>query len=105
MVVDDYLPVLEGVCFGSSKGMQDGRAVLWVSLLEKAWAKLNGNYDRVAMGTIDMGFIHLAGVPTVDLSHVMYRAEKEVFWGLLKTAQKNGHMMVAGTSDDKKCVE
>jgi hypothetical protein len=71
VVVDDYLPVLQGANkprFATAK-TRDGRGVAWVSLIEKAWAKLCGNYDRVATGTVDMGFIHLCGVPSIGLKH------------------------------------
>ena len=78
VVIDDHLPVIPGtkrLAFGSSRNHKEtGAGILWVSLLEKAWAKLNGNYDRVAMGTVDMGFIHLCGVPSVGYKHLEYRA-------------------------------
>ena len=49
VLVDDYLP-----CYGSwglnfSFTSTNGNE-LWVVLLEKAWAKLNGCYARVIMG-------------------------------------------------------
>lgn len=40
VLIDDYLPTIYSKpCFASSN---DGE--LWVSLLEKAWAKLHGSY-------------------------------------------------------------
>lgn len=78
VIVDDYLPVNQGrLAFGGSKFDEDGKAVIWVSLLEKAWAKLNGNYDRVSMGTVDMGFIHLCGMPSTGLKHELFRSAKD----------------------------
>jgi calpain-15 len=71
VIVDDYLPTHYGkIVFGDAHPTVDGKRVLWVSLLEKAWSKLNGNYDRTIMGTLDMGFIHLCGVPSVDMNHL-----------------------------------
>jgi hypothetical protein len=61
------LPGSTRIAFGHSKNILDDatgnrtKGVLWVSLVEKAWAKLNSNYDRIVMGTLDMGFIHLCG--------------------------------------------
>lgn len=107
VVIDDYLPVdsTGRLVFGSSKPMLDGRAVLWVSLIEKAWAKLNGNYDRTIMGTVDLGFIHLCGVPSVGYKHLEYRSNKEVLWQHLQQAMHNQHIMTAGTSDESKDVD
>ena len=90
IVIDDFLPVHPGtnrLAFGSSRNQRGtNKGVLWVSLLEKAWAKLNGNYDRIIMGTVDMGFIHLCGVPSVGLKHEEYRAQKETVWVKLMQA-------------------
>lgn len=49
--------------------MEDGKGYIWLPLLEKVWAKLNGNYDRIIMGTIDLGFIHLTGVASSSIKH------------------------------------
>ena len=104
IVIDDYLPVHPGtkrICFGSSKN-SFGRGILWVSLIEKAWAKLNGNFDRIDMGTVDMGFIHLSGVPSIGFKHEEYRAQKEIIWNKLIQAEKSKHIMTAGTSEKEK---
>lgn len=78
VVVDDYLPVFPNtneIAFASSKLLYDQntmsytKGALWVSLLEKAFAKLHGTYERIVQGTLDMGFIHLCGVPSVDFKH------------------------------------
>lgn len=105
VVIDDYLPVKPGtdnLAFGASnnEGHTD-RGVLWVALLEKAWAKLCGNYDRIVMGTVDMGFIHLCGVPSIGLKHALFRANKNAVWNKLEQAQREGHIMTAGTSDNR----
>jgi calpain-15 len=78
IAVDDYLPIdpsTRQLAFAKSKPM-DNIAVIWVSLLEKAWAKLNGNYDRISLGTIDMGFNHLCGVPNLEIFNIFYKANK-----------------------------
>jgi len=42
VAVDDHFPCMEGVpVFSRSNGPQ-----IWVMVLEKAWAKLVGNYDK-----------------------------------------------------------
>jgi len=47
LVVDDYVPVgNSGPAF--AKLGTDGST--WVMSLEKAWAKLNGNYERIQSG-------------------------------------------------------
>jgi hypothetical protein len=40
----------------------DGAA--WVPLIEKAWAKLNGNYNNILSGTFSEAMKTLTGVPT-----------------------------------------
>ena len=60
MVIDDYLPCKPDgtVAFATS---QDGE--LWVSLLEKAWAKLHGAYARMEGGLPSFAASHIMGVP------------------------------------------
>jgi calpain-15 len=72
VVIDDYLPCYPDSnmpCFARYEEGEDGKGYIWASLLEKAWAKMNGNYDRTVMGTLDMGFIHLCGTPSIGIKH------------------------------------
>ena len=49
VIVDDYLPVKKGtndLVFTKSKKNE-----IWISLLEKAWAKINGGYANIIGGT------------------------------------------------------
>ena len=79
VAVDDFFPInpnTKNLVFGHAKPL-DGIPVLWVALLEKAWAKLAGNYDRTINGTIDVGFNHLCGVPSLELYNILYKAKKD----------------------------
>lgn len=41
---------------------------LWGPLLEKAWAKINGNYERIALGFASEPFTFLTNSPSVKFS-------------------------------------
>ena len=41
----------------------------WMPLLEKAYAKLNQNYDRIIAGSVDEGLRSLTGMPVVAIYH------------------------------------
>lgn len=66
VVVDDYLPVNSrgNPCFATCR---DGE--LWVSLLEKAWAKLHGTYARTEGGLPDFAANHVMGVAAESYPH------------------------------------
>lgn len=74
-------------------------------MIEKAWAKLCGSYASIVMGTADMGFIHLCGMPSLGLKHAEFRSKRDELWRKLKIAQASGHIIVAGTSDKQSDVE
>jgi len=61
--VDDFLPVRaagDSPCFSRCKGSE-----LWVALLEKAWAKLHGSYERICFGSKQcLTFRDLTGAPS-----------------------------------------
>ena len=58
-----------------------------VSLIEKAWAKVHGNYDRIVMGSCDLGFACLCGVPSFTFKNNEYRgARKLELWQEITSA-------------------
>ena len=48
VVVDDYVPTTKSGDLAFAKIGSDG--ALWTPLLEKAWAKTNGNFDQITGG-------------------------------------------------------
>lgn len=61
VTVDDYFPCTEhgGPIFSKAHGNE-----LWVLLLEKAYAKLHGNYFNLRGGFAYEGMMDLTGAPT-----------------------------------------
>lgn len=47
ITVDDYLPESGGTPIFANVGW-DG--AIWAPVLEKAWAKVNGNYEKIELG-------------------------------------------------------
>lgn len=64
VVVDDYFPCdFNAPAFSRASGPE-----LWVMLLEKAWAKLHGSYERIEAGLAENVFRDLTGAPTLSES-------------------------------------
>ena len=64
VVVDDYIPCLwEEPFFTKVKFTEDKGHELWVSLLEKAWSKVHGSYQRSAFGLAHETMRDLTGAP------------------------------------------
>ena len=64
LVIDDLIPfrtATSSLLFYASRAADLG---MWVPFLEKAWAKLNGNYDRIISGNEMEGFYLLTGFPS-----------------------------------------
>lgn len=63
MTVDDYLPVYSwGQLLFDKPGSE---SQLWDSLLEKVWAKINGNYEMIIGGNSFEAFNLIMGAPTI----------------------------------------
>lgn len=92
VIVDDFLPVKKnGSCaFATSK---DGE--LWVSILEKAWAKLHGSYARTEGGLPCFAANHIMGVPSESFSHATIESTEEFFDMLQSADNRNFTMMAA----------
>ena len=82
---------------------------LWVSLLEKAWAKLKGSYKNVDKGTVKEAFYALTGAYTKQVK--IKPGESENIWNILNnnkdysicaTLEKEYEYILIETIEDKK---
>ena len=96
VLIDDYLPYV-GVGFKQFAMSKSEENEIWVALIEKAWAKINGNYIRIGCG----------GSPNevFDVLTEAYSEEvavkpstKDALWNKLMEGEKKGFVMTAGTS-------
>ena len=67
VIVDDYLPVTKGTTDPAFAYSREGE--LWVSLLEKGWAKLHNTYARIEAGLPCFASNHLSGAPAETIMH------------------------------------
>ena len=77
-------------------GRPDGQ--LWVSILEKAWAKLHGTYARAEIGFVPDAFSHLTGVPCKQYNHVSIRDRNE-WWETLKKYSGMNYIMMSSSKE------
>ena len=100
-LVDDYFPcneirdkktkiVTKNFCFGSSFENE-----IWVPLIEKAWAKLKGNYAEAELGKAMESFEALTGAFTYQIK-VKNIKNKDELWNTLK--KYNDFPMCAGST-------
>lgn len=60
--MDDYIPVDgDRPAFSQAHG-----AELWVLILEKAWAKIHGSYERIEAGQAHLTMRDLTGAPSYE---------------------------------------
>ena len=98
VLIDDFLP-FSGKRFKKFAFSSSGGKELWVALLEKAWAKINGSYAKIGCG----------GSPTevFDVLTEAYSDQipvnpyyRDYIWETMHDAEKKGYIMTAGTSSD-----
>ncbi len=94
VLLDDYVP-----CYGNTKkkfafSNAHGKE-MWVVLLEKAWAKVNGSYAKTIAGQPYEVFdcITNAYSETITVTNQL----KDEIWAKLKEGQVNNFIMTAGT--------
>ena len=92
VIVDDHLPVQKSgkPAFATCR---DGE--IWVSILEKAWAKLHGTYARTEGGLPCFAASHLMGVPSESFSHAEIENVEDFFDMLQSADERNFTMMAA----------
>jgi len=89
-LVDDYIPVVNvgaGVEFAFSRSSQDE---LWVSLLEKAYAKVHGGYTNIIEGDCITALRVLTGSPFKEVSNLQ---NSDLVWKSIMEGEQRGSVM------------
>ena len=92
IVVDDYFPCKGGTlspCFSQSKGFE-----MWVLLIEKAWAKINRNYESTIAGWCSEALRTLTGAPCYLISN----KDSEDMWEQVVLADKKKFIICASAA-------
>ena len=102
IVVDDYFPVdkNESLMFAHPDEWATKKLAnsAWVMILEKGYAKLNGNYANIGEGgyeDVAMGIL-TGGIPD-RISDISKAADSQKTWETLKSLYNNGHLLGAGS--------
>ena len=98
VVMDDFFPCQDGdPCFSKANGNE-----LWVLMLEKAWAKLHGSYERIEAGHAHNVMNDLTGAPSFDVD---LEEEKEGSFERLCNADRKNYMMAASAGSTDASAE
>ena len=95
ILIDDYFPYIgdKPKKFAMSYSRENE---IWVSLIEKAWAKVNGNYIRIASGgSPNESFDVLTEAYNEEVT--FDRKSGDVIWQKIKEGKNKGFVMTAGT--------
>jgi len=97
--VDDYFPVDRNnrPAFAASKGGE-----MWVMLIEKAWAKLHGNFINIEGGDTRESLAALTGAPVEYYKFKDLKPEK--LWEMLYNFDKHNFCMCTGSATDIKGI-
>lgn len=64
-------------------------------LLEKAWAKIHGSYDRIIGGNCHLALRDLTGAPSFE-----FESRDDDSWQKVKSASDEGFILMAGAAFD-----
>lgn len=105
VIIDDFAP-----CYDYSKQPAFSRNVdedngIWVSLIEKAYAKIFKSYEAIVSGSPTFALNSLTGAPTdyfdLEGSSITDSSQKEeAVWEYLHLMLMNGFLTVASTTDE-----
>ena len=107
MYIDDFFP-----CTGSYGGPAFTRAngnEIWVLILEKAWAKIHGSYERIEAGLCRDAFRDLTGAPTKSVLTEAEDHPGKINPDLIRQLEiafnkKNKFLLTAGTVGDDEDI-
>ena len=99
LIIDDYIPVYKNnkqPCFAKPHGNE-----LWVILLEKAWAKINGGYINTISGMVHEPFEVLTGFSSrvYSLNNLTDNLQNEIIEEMKNAEQSNCFISCATKND------
>ena len=97
-IIDDYLPLKEDYWNGGYStifGHIGDDKALWGPLMEKAFAKLHGNYQHIIGGWMSLGVAALNGSPFVDFDHDDDIGENDL-WDFIREHDGKRNIITAG---------
>lgn len=99
VVLDDYFPCRNNKvpAFSKSNGKE-----LWVLLLEKAYAKLHGGYDKIEAGVTGYALKDLTGAP---FTSVECNNNTPAVWKFIIEHDEKKHILTAASSVNKQGIE
>lgn len=73
---------------------------MWGAIMEKAWAKMKGNYLISEGGLVENGLHYLVGIPAERYytSAITSQAEADALWDILVAADAANYLMGVGTA-------
>eukprot|EP00759_Apiculatamorpha_spiralis_P013781 PhF_6_TR20521/c0_g1_i1/m.29599/K08582/CAPN15; calpain-15 len=96
VVLDDFVPTQNSVPVFAKNREEPNE--LWVSLLEKAYAKLHGSYFSIRSGDAAQAMADLIGCPYKKFkSFPEWESDKDAFFKLLQTFDERDYLMAIGT--------
>ena len=102
VLVDDFIPVYKGTrdpIFAKPVNPE-----IWVMILEKAWAKVNGGYSNTIGGLPNEVFSYFTNFPSRNFNHSDYKDKLDEFWDILFKSSNNNDIVNCSTpgGDDSK---
>ena len=93
VVIDDALPWKNSSRLMFAQTSEDAGS--WVPYLEKAFAKLSGNYEKTAKGWMSESMRVFTGAPSHRFT--MNKMTNDEIWALMESAQDNKYPMTLAT--------
>lgn len=101
IVIDDYLPCdskKKSLCFASH--VKDKTCFIWLSLLEKAFAKVYGSYYLIGNLSFTQILRDLTGAPIITFDN-----NKEDLWNDIKVGYNKGYLLAVSAGETQSSCE
>ena len=96
ILIDDYFPS-RNTSFKKFAFAYSTSKEIWVSLLEKAWAKINGCYAKIGTGGLPNEVFDICSEAFNEYILIKNK-NKDILWKEIYEGEKKNYMMTAGTT-------